>query len=92
MTGHENIGDQFRTGAKGIFGIGEAIRGTAMDTLDSALNTHSGDRKNKAIADKGLSDMRAADSTLSGHHHHHSGTSRLFRTMESKQHVPGSWE
>lgn len=91
MTGHNNIGDQFRTGVKGVFGVGEAIRGTAMDTLDSALNTHSDDRKNKAIADQGLSDMKNADNSF-GHHQHHQGTSRLGRTTDSKQHIPGSWE
>lgn len=90
MTGHENIGDQFRTGAKGIFGIGEVIRGRAMDTLDSAIGKHSDGRKNKAIADKGLSDMRAADGTFTHHHHEHG--SGLGRTTDSHQHIPGSWQ
>jgi hypothetical protein len=68
MTGHNNLGEQFRTGVKGIHGIGEAIRGTAMDTLDTALHANSADRKNKTIADQGFTDIEAADNTF-GHHH-----------------------
>lgn len=68
MTGHNNLGEQFRSGVKGIHGIGEAIRGTAMDTLDTALHTNSAERKNRAIADQGFADMKAADDNF-GHHH-----------------------
>lgn len=39
-----------------------------MDTLDTALHTHSTDCKNKAISDQGFADMKAADNNF-GHHH-----------------------
>lgn len=82
MTGHNNVGEQFRSGVRGFHGIGEAIRGTAMDTLDTALHTHSADRKNKAIADQGFADMKAADNDF-GHHHGVHNTSGATSTSNT---------
>lgn len=72
MTGnHHSIGEQFRTGVKGIYGLGEAIRGTAMDELDKALHSQSANEpnKNKEIADKGYADMKHADEEFGIHEH-----------------------
>lgn len=68
---HHSIGDQFRTGVKGIYGIGEAIRGTAMNELDKALHTQSTTEpnKNKEIADKGYAEMKQADDEFGIHEH-----------------------
>lgn len=71
MSSH-SIGDQIRSGLKGIKGTGDAIRGTAMEELDKAVDPKSssktGSSKNQAIADKGVSEVKAADANL-GHHH-----------------------
>lgn len=75
---HQSIGEQFRTGVKGIYGIGEAIRGTAMNELDKALHTQSTTEpnKNKDIADKGYAEMKQADAEFGLHDHaaRHSST------------------
>lgn len=64
-----SIGDQIKSGVKGIHGIGEAIRGTAMAETDKAFNTQSTETtKNENIARKGLTDMKAADHTLGQNH------------------------
>lgn len=82
MTRHNSIGEQFRSGVKGIHGIGEAIRGTAMDTLDTALHTNSAERKNKTIADQGFADMKSADNDF-GHHHGIHNTSNATTTSNT---------
>ncbi|KAJ9660182.1 hypothetical protein H2198_002688 [Neophaeococcomyces mojaviensis] len=64
----QSFGEQVRSGLKGIHGIGEAIRGTAMEATDEAFNTKDGAAKNKAIADKGFADAKQADHNL-GHNH-----------------------
>lgn len=50
--------------------MGEAIRGTAMSELDRATGTshRPGAEENRAIAEKGIADAKAADQNL-GHHH-----------------------
>lgn len=67
-----SIGEQVRSGLKGIYGAGEAIRGTAMEEVDKALDPKSssktGSSENQAIAEKGKADMKAADETI-GHNH-----------------------
>lgn len=89
MTGHHNnIGEQFRSGVKGIHGIGEAIRGTAMDTLDTALHTNSPDRKNKQIADQGFADMRAADNDLGRNHGINHSAGSTTTTNSNTQSLP----
>lgn len=67
-----SIGDQIRSGLKGIHGAGEAIRGTAMEEVDKAFDPKSsskaGPSRNQDIADKGVADVKAADNNL-GHNH-----------------------
>lgn len=73
MSSNSNsIGEQIRSGLKGIHGVGEAIRGSAMEEVDKAFDPKSssktGPSQNQAIAEKGVADMKAADQNL-GHNH-----------------------
>ena len=69
-----SLGDQIKSGVKGIHGIGEAIRGTALAETDKAFGTQSAETtKNETIAQKGVTDMKAADHTV-GHNHGIKGT------------------
>jgi len=65
----QSIGNQIRSGLKGIHGVGEAIRGTAMEATDEAFNTPEGAVKNKAIADRGVADAERAGDSISSHGH-----------------------
>lgn len=69
-TTDNSVGSQIKSGLKGIYGVGEAIRGTAMNEVDKAFGTSDrpGAAKNQAIAEKGIADAKAADQNL-GHHH-----------------------
>ena len=70
MSSDNSIGSQLRSGIKGIHGVGEAIRGTAMSEVDKAFGTSGGPEagKNEAIAQKGINSAKAADQNI-GHHH-----------------------
>ncbi|ETI28330.1 hypothetical protein G647_00779 [Cladophialophora carrionii CBS 160.54] len=46
---------------KGIKGAGDAIRGTVNESIDTAFNDREGEVKNKAIKEKGQSDVLRAD-------------------------------
>lgn len=63
-----SLSDQIRSGVKGIHGVGEAIRGTAMQATDEIFNSPEGAAKNKVIADRGAEDARQADNVI-GHNH-----------------------
>lgn len=65
-----SLGAQIKSGLKGIHGVGEAIRGTAMSEVDKAFGTSDRPEaaKNEAIAQKGIADAKAADQHL-GHQH-----------------------
>lgn len=65
-----SVGDQIKSGLKGIHGIGEAIRGTAMSETDKAFGTANrpGAAENEASAKQGVADMKRADDKL-GHNH-----------------------
>lgn len=66
MSSTNSIGEQIKSGVKGIHGVGEAIRGTVMNETDKALGTP--DPKNAAIAEKGIAEAKQADRTI-GHNH-----------------------
>lgn len=63
-----SIGEQIKSGLKGIHGAGEAIRGTFNETVDHTFDEREGVAKNHAIAEKGIADVKAADDKV-GHHH-----------------------
>lgn len=46
---------------QGIKGAGDAIRGTAMEAVDSAAKSKEGEARNHAIAEKGAIDFKSAD-------------------------------
>lgn len=65
-----SIGSQIRSGIKGIHGVGEAVRGTALSEVDKAFGTSGRPdaAKNEVIKEQGIADAKAADQNL-GHHH-----------------------
>lgn len=52
-----DLGAKVQSAAKGIKGIGEAIRGSAIAAIDSASGDQEGVQKNKQIANKGTADI-----------------------------------
>lgn len=62
-----SIGEQIKSGVKGIHGVGEAIRGTVMDETDKAFDTR-GSSKNADIAQRGIAEAKQADQVV-GHNH-----------------------
>ncbi|OCT53855.1 hypothetical protein CLCR_10959 [Cladophialophora carrionii] len=51
---------------KGIKGAGDAIRGTVNESIDTAFNDREGEVKNKAIKERGQSDVLRADEQVGG--------------------------
>lgn len=75
-----SVGEQIKSGVKGIRGAGDAIRGTVMAETDKATNTQSAETiKNENIANKGLGDMKRADQQI-GHDHGAKNTSTVPTT------------
>jgi hypothetical protein len=60
---HGVVGD-IKSALRGIKGTGDAIRGTVNESVDTAFNDKQGEVTNKAIKEKGISDMQAADQRL----------------------------
>lgn len=88
MSSGNSLGDQIKSGVKGIHGIGEAIRGTAMAETDKAFNTQSAETtKNEGIANKGVNQMKAADQTV-GHNHGIKNTSTTQTTTGAPNAAP----
>lgn len=52
-----DLGAKVQSAAKGIHGIGEAIRGSAIAAIDSSSGDQEGVQKNKQIANKGTADI-----------------------------------
>lgn len=66
--------EDIKSGAKGIRGVGEVIRGEAMGATDRAFQStpsHPADQdaqfKHKAVADKGRQDVRGLDNMIARH-------------------------
>jgi hypothetical protein len=57
---HGFVGD-IKSALKGVKGTGDAIRGTVNESIDTAFNDKGGEVQNKAIKEKGISDMEQAD-------------------------------
>ncbi|KAI1841428.1 hypothetical protein JX265_001504 [Neoarthrinium moseri] len=75
-----NLGQDIKSGLKGIRGAGEAIRGTFNEAADQALDTNQkhpaaqeSQLKNRGIAEKGKEDIRGADDMIARHEWKHKG-------------------
>jgi hypothetical protein len=53
--------DDVKSAFRGIRGAGDAIRGTAMEAVDTAADSKEGEARNHALAQKGVNDMEGAD-------------------------------
>jgi hypothetical protein len=53
----ESLVSDVKAALHGIHGAGEALRGTSMQALDGVFHKSDGEARNKAIAEKGLSEM-----------------------------------
>jgi hypothetical protein len=53
--------DDIKSGLRGIRGAGDAIRGTAMDAVDTAADSKEGEAHDRALVEKGVGDMRGMD-------------------------------
>ncbi len=64
---HGVVGD-IKSALKGVKGAGDTIRGTVNESVDTAFNDRQGEVANKAVKEKGIADMRAADQRLNQPH------------------------
>lgn len=58
------VGNDIKGAFKGIHGVGETIRGTVNQSVDTAFNDKAGEVKNRAVTEKGLNEMDSADRTV----------------------------
>jgi hypothetical protein len=56
-----NIGNDIKGAVKGIHGAGEVIRSTFNQAVDTAFSDKVGEAKNKAVAERGIKEVGAAD-------------------------------
>ncbi|KIW80856.1 hypothetical protein Z517_03879 [Fonsecaea pedrosoi CBS 271.37] len=74
----QNIVDDIKSGLHGIHGAGDALRGGAMEVLDSVFHKQEGEQRNREIAAHGLAEMRGTEDRFEDRHHqheaHHLGT------------------
>ncbi|OAP57507.1 hypothetical protein AYL99_08245 [Fonsecaea erecta] len=60
---HETVGD-VKSALKGVKGLGDTIRGSVNQSIDTAFNDREGELKNKAVKEKGEADIYQADQRL----------------------------
>ncbi|KAH0844212.1 hypothetical protein FOPE_09140 [Fonsecaea pedrosoi] len=60
---HQAVGDA-KSVLKGVKGLGDTIRGTVNESVDTAFNDREGEIKNKAVKEKGEADIQRADQRL----------------------------
>ncbi|KIX94644.1 uncharacterized protein Z520_09690 [Fonsecaea multimorphosa CBS 102226] len=74
----QNIVGDIKSGLHGIHGAGEALRGGAMEVLDTVFHKTEGEERNREIAEQGLAEMRGSEGRFEERHHqyeaHHLGT------------------
>jgi hypothetical protein len=56
-----NISNDIKGAVKGIHGAGEVIRSTFNQAVDTAFSDEAGEAKNKAVAERGIKEVGAAD-------------------------------
>ncbi|EXJ85553.1 hypothetical protein A1O1_05917 [Capronia coronata CBS 617.96] len=54
-----------KSAVKGVKGAGDTIRGTVNESIDTAFNEKEGETANRAIKEKGKTEMQAADQHFS---------------------------
>ena len=59
-----NIGNNIKGAVKGIHSVGEAIRGTFNQAVDTAFSGKAGEAKNKAVTETSISEVEAADRSV----------------------------
>ncbi|EXJ70213.1 uncharacterized protein A1O5_06281 [Cladophialophora psammophila CBS 110553] len=62
---HEAVGD-VKSVLKGIKGMGDTLRGSVNESIDTAFNDREGEIKNKAVKEKGEAELHQADSRFGG--------------------------
>ncbi|KIW86851.1 uncharacterized protein Z519_12472 [Cladophialophora bantiana CBS 173.52] len=67
----QNIVDDIKSGLHGIHGAGDALRGGAMEALDSVFNKHQGEERNREITERGLAEMRGTENRFEERYHQH---------------------
>ena len=55
------IGSDVKNAAKAIHGVGEAIRGTVNEAVDTAASDDAGMAKNRGVLEKGEQEMAAGE-------------------------------
>jgi hypothetical protein len=63
---HGVLGD-VKSALKGVKGAGDTIRGTFNESVDTAFHEREGQVKNKAIKEKGITDMEHTDAHFTKH-------------------------
>jgi hypothetical protein len=56
-----NIDNDIKGAVKGIHGADEAIRGTFNQAVDTTFSDKAGEARNKAVAERGIKEVEAAD-------------------------------
>ncbi|KIY01428.1 uncharacterized protein Z520_02980 [Fonsecaea multimorphosa CBS 102226] len=62
---HQVVGD-VKSALRGVKGLGDTIRGSVNESIDTAFNDPEGEVKNKAIKQKGEADIDQADRRFGG--------------------------
>ncbi|KAK6204062.1 hypothetical protein LQW54_008523 [Pestalotiopsis sp. IQ-011] len=75
-----NIGNDIKSGLKGIHGVGETLRGTVNEAADQALDTdakhpasQASQLEHRGTAAKGRAEVDGADGMLARHEAKHGG-------------------
>lgn len=76
-----NIGNDIKSGLKGIHGVGETLRGTVNEAADQALDTdakhpasQASQLEHRGTAAKGKAEVDGADSMIARHEAKHGGS------------------
>ncbi|KIX05667.1 uncharacterized protein Z518_03639 [Rhinocladiella mackenziei CBS 650.93] len=86
----QEIVDDIKSGLHGIHGTGEAIRGGAMEALDTAFHKQDGEAQNRETAERGIAEMRRAKDRFEERHHHHMEPGHSQGHSHPRSHGQGS--
>lgn len=89
-----NIAQDIKSGLKGIKGAGDAVRGNILQAGDEILDpkganhpdTAAAQAKNRAIAEQGAAEAKAADNDIGARH----GTSAAAKSTGTTTTAPGT--
>ena len=93
----QGLVSDIKSGLHGIHGAGEALRGGAMEALDSVFHKKDGEARDRAIFDRGVAEMKgthepepvALDTRPQQQHQAHRASAGAADTIRHARHDPG---